>query len=477
MGAHLRKEGLHVCVRKCAAVLETLGVGAGPGGVSLAAVSGGADSVALLHVLRELYPEVSLHVLHFNHQLRGAESERDEEFVRSLAQEMNLPLAVGRGNVSAEAAGSKMSLEMAARECRYRFFAEKARELRARFLFMGHHAGDQTELFFLRLLRGASSRGLKGMRTVSDFPGEEVGALKVVRPFLGCSREEILDYLRERGFSWVEDSSNRSGDYLRNRIRNELLPLLEGSYSPGLGRTLLRTMEILWQESDYLSGEIERLKRNGIPFESWHTALQRRAVAEALIEWGAEPNLEAVDYFIQNPGKAHSCRGELYLRQEGSWRLCVEEKGNGWNTEEIRVSPGERPEELSLTGQGALQVRFEVLGPGEAADWRSKPEGVEYFDLDRVGDFFTLRHWREGDRFQPIGLREGTRKLQDIFVDRKIPEARRHQLWLGETAEGALFWVEGLRIGEACKVTESTKKILKLTFVSHSQSVTSRQVS
>lgn len=463
MGAHFKNEDSHVCVRKCAAVLETLGAGAGPDGVCLAAVSGGADSVALLHVLRELYPEVSLHVLHFNHQLRGEESERDEEFVRGLAQEMNLPLAVGRGNVTAEAASSKMSLEMAARECRYRFFAEKARELHAQFLFMGHHSGDQTELFFLRLLRGASSWGLKGMRTVSDFPAEGVGTLKVVRPFLGCSREEILDYLRERGYSWVEDSSNSTGDYLRNRIRNELLPLLERSYSPSLGRTLLRTMEILGQESDYLSEEIERLKREDIPFESWHMALQRRAVAEALIERGAQPNLEAVDYFIQNPGKAHSCQGELYFRQEGSWRLCAVEKGNGWNTEEIRVSPGEMPEELSLPGEGSLRVRSEVLGPGDSADWRSKPAGVEYFDLDRVGDSFTLRHWREGDRFQPIGLRDGTRKLQDIFVDRKIPEARRHQLWLGETAEGVIFWVEGLRIGEACKVTKSTKKILKLT--------------
>ena len=419
--------------------------------------------MALLHVLRELYPEISLHVLHFNHQLRGEESERDEEFVRSLAQEMNLPVAVGRGNVTAEAASSKMSLEMAARECRYRFFAEKARELHAQFLFMGHHSGDQTELFFLRLLRGASSRGLKGMRTVSDFPAEGVGTLKVVRPFLECSREEILDYLRERGYSWVEDSSNSSGDYLRNRIRNELLPLMERNYSPSLGRTLLRTMEILGQESDYLSEEIERLKREQIPFESWHTALQRRAVAEALIERGAQPNLEAVDYFIQNPGKAHSCQGELYFRQEGSWRLCAVEKGNGWNTEEIRVSPGELLEELSLPGERSLRVKFEVLGPGDSADWRSKPAGVEYFDLDRVGDSFTLRHWREGDRFQPIGLRDGTRKLQDIFVDRKIPEARRHQLWLGETAEGVIFWVEGLRIGEACKVTKSTKKILKLT--------------
>ena len=463
MGDIFNKEDSHVCVKKCAAVLERLGAGTGPGGVSLVAVSGGADSVALLHILRELYPEISLHVLHFNHQLRGAESERDEEFVRRLAQEMDLSLAVGRGDVIAEASKSKTSLEMAARGCRYRFFAEKARELQARFLFMGHHAGDQTELFFLRLLRGASSQGLKGMRAVSDFPGEGVGGLKVVRPLLGCSREEILDYLRGRKISWVEDSSNSSGDFLRNRIRNELLPLLEQSYSPSLGRTLLRTMEILGQESDYLSEEIERLKREGIPFESWHTALQRRAVAEALIERGLQPTLDAVDYFIQNPGKAHSCRGELYYRQLGSWRLSEVEKADFGNLEEIRVSLGGELQEISLPGEVALRVRFEVLKPGEVVDWKDKPEGVEYFDLDRVGDFFTLRHWREGDRFQPIGMRDGTRKLQDIFVDRKVAEVRRHQLWLGETAQGVIFWVEGLRIGEACKITESTKQILKLT--------------
>ncbi len=462
MGDIFNKGDSHVCVKKCAAVLEALGAGAGPEGVSLAAVSGGADSVALLHILRRLYPEISLHILHFNHQLRGEESERDEEFVRRLAQEMGLTLAVGRGDVIGEAAKSKTSLEMAARECRYRFFAEKARELQARFLFMGHHAGDQTELFFLRLLRGASSQGLKGMRSVSDFPGAGVGALKVVRPLLECSREEIIDYLKGGGFTWVEDSTNSSGDFLRNKIRNELLPLLEQSYSPSLGRALLRTMEILGQESDYLSEEIKRLKREEIPFESWHRALQRRAVAEALIERGAQPTLEAVDYFIRNPGKAHSCRGELYYRQEGSWRLSEVEKAGFGSSEEIRVSPGEEPQEISLPGEGALRMRFEVLGPGEAADWRDKPEGVEYFDLDRVGDFFTLRHWREGDRFQPIGMREGTRKLQDIFTDRKIAEVRRHQLWLGETAQGVIFWVEGLRIGEACKVTESTKKILKM---------------
>lgn len=431
------------------------------------AVSGGADSVALLYLLRRLHPELSLHVVHFNHQLRGEESRRDEAFTRKLAQEMNLPFRVGSAEVAAEAAGSGKSIEMVARECRYRFFAQKAAELKASQLFMGHHGGDQIELFFLRLLRGASSQGLKGMRVVSAFPGIEGAELKVVRPLLECTREEIIDYLKGRGISWVEDSTNREEDFLRNRIRNELIPFLEERCSPSSGRTLLRTMEILAEESDYLAKSITCLKQGELPFESWHLALQRRAIAEALIERGAQPNLEAIDYFIQNPDKAHSCRDELLYRPKGSWHLQELRKSDErWSPEEVRVVLEGLPQELRLPGRKLLRVRLEAAAP-EATEWRDRPSGVEFFDRERVGDTLTFRHWRPGDRFQPIGMRGGSRKLQDIFVDLKIPTAERHQLWLAQNAEGVIFWVEGLRIGEACKVTESTSQLLKMTLLPH----------
>ncbi len=223
----------------------------------LVAVSGGLDSMTLLHALHALS---SRHrwkptVAHFNHRLRGRSSDADEKLVRQVAARLKLPVVVGRAEVRSFAKKSKLSLEMAARKLRHEFLARAAREQKIRVVALAHHADDQVELFFLRLLRGAGGEGLAGMKWRSPSPVDP--KITLVRPLLDTTKEELERFARENKIRFRDDATNFSTDLLRNRIRHELLPLLRKKYQPGLNRTVLRLMEIVSAEAD-VAGKIAR---------------------------------------------------------------------------------------------------------------------------------------------------------------------------------------------------------------------------
>ena len=230
----------------------------------LVAVSGGLDSMALLHMLRALAPEWRwrLCVAHFNHQLRGSSSDADERLVRKTAAAMGLPVVVERANVRRYAERSKLSIEMAARKLRHEFFARAANSRGLRTVALAHHADDQVELFFLRLLRGAGGEGLAGMKWRSPSPVD--GRITLVRPLLGATKAELLEFARENKLRFREDATNALLAAPRNRIRNELLPLLREKYQPGLAKAVLRLMEIIGAESDFAGAAARQwLKETG----------------------------------------------------------------------------------------------------------------------------------------------------------------------------------------------------------------------
>ena len=212
------------------------------------AVSGGADSVALLRVLLELREELGIvvHVAHFNHQLRGEESDGDERFVAELAGQFDLPFFAGRGDVRAHATVNKLSLEHAARELRYQWFDQLTDDDRLDRIATAHTADDQAETVLMKFLRGAGSRGLAGIhpQLFTD------GCCVAIRPLLATTREGIERYLNERNQAWREDPSNRDAKHTRNRIRHELLPLLEREYNPNIRRQLCEIAEIARAEED-----------------------------------------------------------------------------------------------------------------------------------------------------------------------------------------------------------------------------------
>ncbi len=421
----------------------------------LVAVSGGADSMALLRALQGLANKNrwKLFVAHFNHQLRGRDSAADEKLAGRTAEKLRLKCFHGRADVKAMAARSGISVEMAARKLRHDFLARVARENKIPVVALAHHADDQVELFFLRLLRGAGGEGLAGMKWRSRSPADK--KIFLVRPLLGMSKAEILAFVRANQLGYREDATNASNDFLRNRIRNELLPQLQKNYQPGLMKTVLRLMEITGAESEF-AGDAARAwrARRQSDFDQLPVAVQRRVLLQQLTAAGVGLDFELVEQLRSVPGKFVSVSADLALARDLAGRLQRQPHWkNKFNADE-RTLAG-RTGDAEFGGrkfQWQSEVRKIFRRPGKRA-------GAEFFDADKIGKKMILRHWRAGDRFQPIGLASPV-KLQDLFVNAKIPAPRRRDLVLAATASGEIFWVEGLRIGENFKLTPATTRML-----------------
>ena len=229
----------------------------GPGQRILVAVSGGVDSMVLLHVLHELAAGHGwrLTVAHLNHQLRGRSSEADERLVRRTAQKLQLPLVAERAAVRELARSRGLSLEMAARKLRHDFLARTAKRRHIPVVALAHHADDQLELFFLRLLRGSGGEGLAGMKWRTPSPSD--AGIELVRPLLDQPKAVLVEYAADHRIRYREDASNAVLDFQRNRIRHELLPLLRRKYQPALDKTISRVMDIVGAEAEFVGGEAE----------------------------------------------------------------------------------------------------------------------------------------------------------------------------------------------------------------------------
>jgi len=420
----------------------------------LFAVSGGVDSMVLLHALEKLSARHNWKIVvsHFNHRLRGRASDADEKLARRTAAKLKLPVVVESADVKSFAQKSKLSIEMAARKLRHEFFTRAARRQKIKTIALAHHADDQVELFFLRLLRGAGGEGLAGMKWKSPSPADKT--ISIIRPLLDFPKDELLEFARESRISFRHDATNFSKDFLRNRIRNELLPLLKRQYQPALAGTVLRLMDILGAESDFI-GEAARqaIKSN---FENLPTAVQRRILQLQLAEAGVTPDFDLIESLRQSPKQFVSVGAKILVAraESGEIKLRTELKPE-FNANELTVK---------LVGRAG-----DVIFGGTKFEWQfSRNIGVppvrrqrfrEIFDADKIGRKIILRHWRAGDRFQPIGLKSAA-KLQDLFTNAKIPRELRRNLILATTASGEIFWVEGLRISENFKITRETKRRL-----------------
>lgn len=424
---------------------------------ALVAVSGGVDSMVLLKALCDLSAthHWKLVVAHFNHQLRGRAADADERFVARAAKELGLPFESERRDVKQFAATHKVSVEMAARKLRHEFLALTAGRLGIRHVFLAHHADDQVELFLLRLLRGSGAQGLGGMEWTAPSPA--VGEIALLRPLLGESKASLVDFARARKVAFREDASNRSTDILRNRIRHQLLPLLRRDYAPAIGRAVLRSMELVHDEGEFVTQEaIAWLKKNRPgAFDSLHVALQRRVIQIGLLDNGVVPQFEHVEHLRLNPNEWLTVRAGCICRRraDGEVEARPVRRANFYSGEAL-VTLGTR------SGRAACEsavLMWSFLPGRELPPRRAQ---TEHFDADAVGTHAVLRHWRPGDRYQPIGMNQPV-KLQDVFVNRKIPRGRRHELLLATTPEGEIFWIEGQRIGERFKVTPATRRILE----------------
>jgi len=430
--------------------------------------------MTLLHALEKLSARHrwQLVIAHFNHRLRGRASDTDERLVRKTAAALELPIVVERAAVKLFAKKTKLSIEMAARELRHDFLARVANRRKIKTIALAHHADDQVELFFLRLLRGAGGDGLAGMKWRSPSPAGKT--IVLVRPLLDFSKGELAEFAHESKIQFRDDATNHSSYFLRNRIRNELLPLLRKGYQPGLDKAVLRLMEIVGAESEFAGeaarqwlasikraphpvrrGRVGRRPGEGNDFEKLPVAIQRRIVRVQLAELGVMPDFGLVESLRQSADCSVSAGPNMSVARDAGGNVILRAKPVP------QFSGNEQIVELGRAGEATfgnrkfrwrLQLQNKMVLPPQR-------DGVEFFNADKIGGGIVLRHWRAGDRFQPIGLKSEA-KLQDLFMNAKISVARRRGLVLAATATGEIFWVEGLRIGERFKLTPETARKL-----------------
>ena len=409
----------------------------------LVAVSGGADSVALLRLLHGLAEtlNLSLEAAHLDHALRPV-SRDDATFVAQLCHQLGVPVTVARQDVAEIARRRKGNLEEVARDVRREFLEATAKERNCDLIVLGHHAGDQAETFLMRLMRGAGTAGLAGMRQVDG---------RVVRPLLSFHHEELVTYLEEGGFAWREDESNINHAFTRNRIRHQLQPLLE-SFNPNITSQIAGLCEQLRLDEDFWSELANRtLTELGTRVDGGYS-IQRGALAElapSLASRVIRAALHEIRGDLRSITATHIgdvlqlvCagppQGELHL--PGSWAACRYEQ---------LLLYREPPElvaglELVLDGPGTYQLpdgrRLQLSVSDHASE--GNHAAVE-FDASTLQFPLTLRHCLPGDRFRPSGM-DGTKKIQDFFVDLKLAmEDRKKTLLLLE--KETILWIVGLR--------------------------------
>jgi len=462
------------------------------------AVSGGADSLALLRVFVDLRSELGivLSIVHFNHKLRGRESDGDEKFVTDRAREHKLEIHLGSGDVAALASAKRLSLETAAREMRYDFFRKLLRpdadgSFRQDKIATGHTLDDQAETVLMRVTRGTGTRGLGGIYPrveLEDEYGEAPG--EVVRPLLSIRRHELEQFLQDLGQSWREDSSNRDPKFTRNRVRHLLLPLLEREFNPSVAESLAELAEIARGEEDYWENEIsgwigtaihwsepEWAARSGetpglvqlTPFNpefqqrlpepgsrgmnasldlvwllSEPLAVQRRAVKAVGDLAGFPLEFKQVEQILRFAAEETNSRKQWSLPL--GWKLLREPEALTFLTPDLRTQeliPTDYEYPLPLPGRAIVPEAGIMV---EAMRVKSGPKTAGYnpdhlLNPSLVSKQLAVRNWRPGDRFWPVHTKS-PKKIKELLQERHITGTER-RLWPVVVSGDEIVWVRG----------------------------------
>ena len=442
-----------------------------PGDTVVVAVSGGPDSVCLLDLLRELAPELSLslHVAHLDHGFRGEESAGEARFVERLARSLDMAVTVERRDVPAYCAERGLSAQEGAREVRYAFLESVAQQIGARRIAIGHTANDQAETVVMRMLRGAGMAGLSGMPPKRD---------RLIRPLIDVTRQQVLGYLAERSLEFVTDPSNSKLIYTRNRVRQELMPVLE-RFNPRVVEALAAEASVLREDLLALDHAAEVLLKDVLRQSGKRTLLEREgllALPPALRRWALS---RAMDRLAPESGLSFVQTGDAlgFLQHAQSGRMMelpgglVLEREYGTFVVRLSAAPPSFDRELAVPGTTASPDRGLVVLTEVRKTSENMPESGNYlwqaqFDYAKIALPLRLRSRRRGDVFQPAGMGGGRKKLQDFFVDEKVPRHRRDQVPILATEQDVL-WVVGMRTDGRFLPGPGTEHVLAVTIREH----------
>ncbi len=442
-----------------------------PGQEVLLAVSGGRDSVVLCHLMQRAGYRHA--IAHCNFHLRPGDCDRDEAFVRKLAQQLGVPCHVAQFHTREAATQAGTSVEEQARAERYGFFSDLLQRHGYACVATAHHQDDSVETFFLNLLRGTGIGGLHGIRPLSSGPKEMQG--RVTHPLLCFSRAEIDSYVAEHGLSYVEDYTNRLPDYRRNRIRLQLLPLLR-TLSPAFDSTMAANIERFAEAEMLYRQAVESHRRellqplDGDPANGYTLSLdairrvqpQRTLLYELLSPFGF--TLGVVDNIIeglQRPSRQEFRSATHRLCRERD-RMVLQPLARLVDTAEEHPLPlitadSEPHGSRSLTlSSGILQWSVASRMPLQGAGQLCKlPPAQACFDLDKLQQPLRLRHWQEGDKFRPFGMK-GSKLVSDYFSDNKFTQREKEETLLLCDADDLILWIVGRRAAATALVAEHT---------------------
>ena len=441
-----------------------------PGDKVLVAVSGGADSLALLYLLEQFSKELGydLFVAHLNHLARGKESDEDASFVEKEANKFSLPVFIDK--IDVEKSGLKSSFQESARILRYQFLEDVLMSIKGNKIALGHTADDRIETVLMNLLRGTGLRGLAG---IPEARGH------VIRPLLRCNRFELEQFLDERNLTYRTDSSNNETKYLRNKIRHEVIPYLR-TFNRDISGNLLGLAEIARGEEQWMSEKTRELyaqlvtTRNGDlcfeggEFEKQPVAMKRRLIREtfyrlsgSLREITALHVRQVLDLF------AHAQVGRL-LKLPGGVQVICDYGAVRFFVAEDSVTESSGPPQidkknrrLAIPGvtsiaQLDIQLHAQFVEP-------PLPELIDhkqaYLDFAKTGENIQIRFFQPGDRFVPLGM-QGHKKVKSYFIDQKIPRNKRPFIPILINGDDDIIWIYGERISDRFRVAENTKKVL-----------------
>lgn len=456
-------------LEKVRSTVQKFGLLARGDGVVIA-VSGGADSIALLHILVELRSELGLmlHVAHLDHGLRP-DAGHDAQFVRQMAGQLGIPVIGETVDVRGLAASQRRSLEDAGRQARYRFLGRVAAAVHAQKVATAHTRDDQVETVAMRLLQQASWEMVAGIP-----PSRPIGRAVVVRPLFEVPRAEVIRYLHDRGLAWREDPTNRDLRFLRNWVRLDVLPKIERR-RPGtremlweLGETARRADHELMRLAEDAAARLGRREGPGVQIPLREFRRHPGALQKRMVSWMVRQ--------IAGTDQSHSA-----VLEERAVRLGATGRPGrevaidgcvlryGYDVVEVVPTPAVPPDReyrLPVPGEVAadafgMVISAEVPNRGAVEAPVAGSSDEVYLDAAAVGREIRVRSWRRGDRFRPLGLR-GTKKIHDYFVDEKVPRWERSRIPLVVDAQDRVLWIVGHRVDERGRVRDGTARVVRL---------------
>ena len=406
---------------------------------------------------------------HCNFHLRGEDSNRDEDFVRKFAEENNVPLFVKHFDTESYAKENSLSIEMAARELRYSWFKELKENHGFTKVALAHHGDDQIETFFINFLRGSGIKGLKGMKAQNDF---------YIRPLLWSSRKQIETFAKDNAIQWVEDYTNQENVYLRNKIRNQMMPLFDDMKN-NARQSLKFSIDCLTSENElYRSlikeklSQIEFVKEDYRYIENKHF-LQNENGRQLLFEWvrmfgfNYEQSISMYDAMRNGKSGVVFYSSSTDNRQQTTDNRLYPQYVASVQKDKIEIFENKNEDEdILISGSQILRfsdsqiLRFSIINKGVDFKLIKDPSVAIQLDFEKIKFPIKLRHWKKGDKFKPLGMK-GSKLLSDFFNDMGFSTYQKQNVWIMEDSNSLILCVVGYRINDKVKITDTTKVIFQ----------------